>query len=85
MRNFFSAVEIAGVENIRGTLNDESVGRIAKSFINQDNKSKLAINKRYCPGEGRSEIEELKQQVSSQSVIEQLEMTQAKIIRTCKG
>ncbi len=84
MRSFFSAVEIAGVEHIRGTLNEESVGRVAKSFVNQDNKSELAIKKRYCPAEGRSEIEELKQQVSSLSVIEQLENSQAKIIKTCK-
>lgn len=82
-RNFFSAVEIAGVEHVKGNLDEKSLSRVAESFINQDHKSELAIVKRYCPADGRAELEELKQQVSSQQSIDDLEKTQAKIIKSC--
>ena len=82
-RNFFAAVEIAGVEHLKGNLTTAAVSKITKSFIDQDKKSQLAIKKRYCPKDGRLEIEELKQRVSDQSIIDDLEKTQEKIIKTC--
>lgn len=85
MRNFFSAVEIAGVENIKGNLSSQSVSRVANSFINQDSGAALAIKNRYCPINGRNELEEIKQQVRVQSTIDEIERTQEKIIKTCRN
>lgn len=82
-RNFFSAVEIAGFEHLKGKLNTTAVTKVTDSFIRQDNKSELAIKNRYCPSQGRTELEEIKQQVRDQKTIEDMERTQTKIIKTC--
>jgi len=84
IRNFFSAVEIAGLELIKGNLNSTSLTKVAASFVQKDNGAKIVIDGRYCPPEGRSQIEELKQLLQKQTAITALEVTQEKIISTCK-
>lgn len=83
MRNFFSSVEIAGVEHIKGKIGVASVSKVVKSFIKQDNESEIAIKNRYCPKEGRIELEEIKQKVNMQLTADEIELTQEKIIKTC--
>lgn len=84
IRNFFSAVEVAALELIKGNLNLASLTKVAASFIQKNDGSKIVINGRYCPPEGRSQIEELKQMLHEQIAITSLEETQEKIINTCK-
>ena len=84
-RNFFSAVEIAGLEHLKGRLSADSISKVAASFIKQEHGSGLAIKHRYCPRDGRNELEEIKQQVSDQKTIDDLEKTQEKIINSCKA
>lgn len=83
IKNFFAASEIAGAEFLKGHLNVSSLETVVQSFINQTNNSRLAIKGRYCPVDGRSQIEELKQKMTDQMAIELLERTQAKIVETC--
>jgi phosphatidate phosphatase APP1 len=83
MRNFFSSVEIAGVEHVKGNLSASAVSSVVKSFIAQDNGSELVIKKRYCPADGRLELDEIRQQVKEQSTVDEMEKAQAKIIKTC--
>ena len=84
MKNFFSPVEIAGLELLKGNFEVEGLNKVAASFIKQDHFSKIVIKKRYCPSEGRDQIEELKQKMTEQSSIDSLEQTQEKIIQTCR-
>ncbi len=84
MKNFFSAAEIAGLEILKGNLGSTSLIKVASSFIRPANGSKIFIEERYCPAEGRAQIEELKQSVRKQLEIVTLELVQKKIISTCK-
>ncbi|RPJ73256.1 MAG: DUF2183 domain-containing protein [Alphaproteobacteria bacterium] len=83
MKNFFSTAEIAGFEILKGDLGSMSLVKVATSFIRKDNESKIFIKERYCPAEGRGQIEELKQSVRRQIEIATLELVQQKIISTC--
>lgn len=82
IKNFFSSAEIAGHELMKANLNVESLIKVSDSFI-QDNSSKIFIKKRYCPTEGRAEIEELKHSISNQAAIDSLDLDQKKIIEIC--
>lgn len=84
IRNFFSAVEIAVLELNKGNLSSASLSKVAASFVQKSNGAKFYIKGRYCPSEGRVQIEELKQSAREQSVINALELTQETIITTCK-
>lgn len=84
IRNFFSAVEVAGLEMQKGNLSSESLKKVVNSFVQKENGSKIVIKNRYCPSEGRLLIEELKQVARDQQVITAYEVTQNKIISTCK-
>jgi phosphatidate phosphatase APP1 len=84
MKNYFSSVEIAGFEMLKSNLkNANSLTKIVKAFVNQKNSSLVVIPGRYCPRQGRIELEELKQKVSAQSSIDLFETAQEKIISTC--
>lgn len=84
MKSFFSSVEVAVFELLKGNILPEGLKEIAVSFIDQTNYSKIVIKHRYCPAEGRVQIEELKQRVTDQLSIELLDLVQKKIIKTCK-
>jgi phosphatidate phosphatase APP1 len=85
IKNFFSSVEVAALELLKGNVNVNGLNKVASSFLAQKDISKIVIPNRYCPSEGRAQIEELIQQVVDQSSIDSLERTQQKIIATCKG
>lgn len=80
---FFSAVEIAAHEINQGRLAARFLPIVTDGFVRQTYRSGVAIKNRYCPKEGRIEIEELKQRASEQSSIDSLENAQAKIIKSC--
>jgi phosphatidate phosphatase APP1 len=84
IKNFFSPVEVAGLELLKGNFAVSGLDKVATSFIGQDHNSQVVINHRYCPAEGRTQIDELKQKVSDQSAINSLEKTQEKIISICR-
>lgn len=84
IKNFFSAAEIAGHELLKGEMSLLSLGKVATAFVKNGDGAKIFIKGRYCPSEGRAEIDELKQKVSQRSAILALEITQQKIISTCK-
>lgn len=83
IKNFFSAVEIAGFEVINGNLDSSSLVKVTDSFIKREKGAKIVINGRYCPSIGRIQIEELKQTLTEQSELDSLESTQRKIMSTC--
>jgi len=82
--NFLSPVEIAGNELLKGNFSSASLTIIAKAFVKQAGNSQIAIKNRYCPAEGRKQLEELKQKVAEQIAINSIELTQEKIINACK-
>ena len=84
IKTFFSSVEIATFELLKGNLSLPKFNKITSAFINQDNFSDIVIEGRYCPLEGRKQIEELKHQFKEQSVIDSLNLTQQKIMETCR-
>ena len=84
IKNFFSPVEIAGFELLKGNINREQLQLVSKSFVTQSNASKVVINHRYCPLKGRDQILELEDKIVDQVVINSLELAQKKIIDTCK-
>jgi phosphatidate phosphatase APP1 len=82
--NFISPVEIAANELLKGNLSGASLTKITNAFVKQAENSQIAIKNRYCPIEGRSQLEELKQKVSEQSAIDSLVLAQEKIIKACR-
>lgn len=83
IKNFFSAVEVAGLEVLKGNLQTSSLIKVSASFIRREKGAKIVINGRYCPSIGRVQIEELKQSLNEQSSVDSLEQTQQKILDTC--
>lgn len=83
MQSFFSPVEIAGFEYLKNNISTESFKIVANSFLEQDKKSKLFIKNRYCPEEGRAELEEIKQNLTETSLILLVERSQKKIEKAC--
>jgi phosphatidate phosphatase APP1 len=82
--NFFSAVEIAGAEMLKGNLNVSNLEIVTQGFINQSNHSGISLEKRYCPKDGRVFLEELKQKNTDQKAINLFEKTQEKIMSSCR-
>jgi len=83
IKTFLSSVEVAGFELLNGRVTSSGFTKIASAFIDQSNSSTVVIRGRYCPLNGRAQIEELKQTVTEQSEISSLEKTQNKIMVTC--
>ncbi len=83
IKTYFSAVEIAGHEMVKGNLDAAAVKKVARGFIRQTNDSGIALRKRYCPRTGRAEIEDIKASIGDSSVDDILDMTQDKIISSC--
>lgn len=83
LKNFFSPVEIATNELLKGNLAKDSVLKVARGFILQTNDSKLSISKRYCPSLGRKQLEDAKAQIRDEDLIKALDRSQSKIIRHC--
>jgi len=84
LRNYFSSVEVAGFEMLNSNLkNANSLSRVVKAFVNQNNSSLVVIPGRDCPRQGRVELDELRQKASAQSSVELFEKAQDKIISTC--
>lgn len=82
MKNFFSAVEIAGFELLKGTLAVPDLSKVTKGFVDQTNCSEIVIKKRYCPKEGRAAIDELIN-LTDEAATSDLVAAQEKIIKTC--
>ena len=83
IKTYFSAVEIAGHQMIKGNLNALSLKKVVRGFIGQTNKSGVSLKRSYCPREGRNEIEVIKYLIEDLSVIDALDRTQDKIIANC--
>jgi Uncharacterized conserved protein (DUF2183) len=84
IQGFFSPVEIAGDLYLDGRFDSKSMQVVAKGFINQNEDSKLAIRKRYCPEDGRLELDEIRHKMTEQTLITLIEKSQKKIISTCR-
>ena len=83
MNGFFSAAEVAGREFLNGKISEETVNQAAKVIATEKDERKLFIEDRYCPSEGRLEIEELKHKTTIQSIVTSLESVQEKTISVC--
>ena len=83
IKSFFSPVEIAGFELLRGHFSISGLVKVTSAFVAQKNDSQLKIAGRYCPAEGRLQIEELKQIFSDQQTLDLLTLTQETIINAC--
>ena len=84
IKNFFSAVEVAGWEVLNKSISSRILVKVANSYLNRENGSKVSIKNRYCPSEGRAALLELKQTMMDQSSIDSLELVQQDIIKSCK-
>jgi phosphatidate phosphatase APP1 len=84
IQTFFSAVEIAGAEVLKGTINITALTRVTDAFLVQEHNSKVVINGRYCPKEGRESLVQLKKQFTDAEALKDLDLAQEKIIETCK-
>lgn len=83
IKTFFSAVEIAGYEMIKGNLDGKAVKKVARSFIRQTNESGISLRGRYCPKAGRAELEDIKASIGDSTVDDILDATQDKIVSSC--
>jgi hypothetical protein len=84
LKNYFAATEIAAREMIKGNLLSASLKRVADSFVDTIKGNHIFIPGRYCPMEGRAQIEELKVILTETSEREALDLTQQKIISLCR-
>ena len=84
IKTFFSAVEIAGFELLRGRIHSESFSKVVNGFLKQTNESGIFLKKRYCPKQGREQLEELRQKTRDQKIIDLFEKTQEKIVKVCR-
>ena len=84
LKSFFSPVEIAGFEYLDNQFTEASFKIVANGFLNQTEHSKIFLRHRYCPEQGRVELEEIKQKVHSPLVMSLLEETQQKITDVCR-
>lgn len=88
MKNFFSSVEIAAKELVRGKLKQTELENVVHGFVEQTNESGIQLKKFYCPKEGRKSISDLilKFQATGHGpIVELLSRTQQKIIKSCKN
>lgn len=59
MKSFFSSVEIAANEMLRGQLDYNGVAIVTEGFEQQTNESGVQLKNYYCPKQGRDEINDL--------------------------
>lgn len=88
MKNFFSAVEIAAKEIVRGKLGQFELENVVHGFVEQTNDSGIQLRNFYCPKEGRRSIGDLisKFQTTGHGpIVELLVKTQLKIMKSCKN
>ena len=83
MKGYFSSVEIAAAEIVKGNLKIASLKKIVHSFVNQSYRSGIALKNHYCPREGREEIQELKEKITDELGLALLDKAQEKIISSC--
>ncbi|MEA9357114.1 phosphatase domain-containing protein [Bacteriovorax sp. PP10] len=86
MRNFFSSVEIAANEMIRGELDYKGLDNVANGFVEQTKDSGIQLDDFYCPKSGRDEINNLMShsKLSDTKIVKLLLRVQNKIMKTCK-
>lgn len=83
MKSIFTSVEIAAAEYLKGELSRESLIKVAKKFIDKNNKKGIYLPKRYCPKEGRAELDEFGKKVADPEIKLLMDQVQNKIIETC--
>lgn len=87
MRNFFSSVEIAANEMLRGQLSLVEFETVVNGFVNPADDNGIQLKNFYCPKEGRQSIADLiskHQTTGSYPIVDLLVRTQNKIMKECK-
>lgn len=83
MKSIFTSVEIAAHEYTKGEMSKESLVKVAKKFIDKNDKKGIYLEKRYCPKEGRAELDTFKKKIADPEIKLLLDQVQGKIIETC--
>lgn len=83
MKGIFTSVEIAGFEYLKGELSKAALVQVAQKFIDKNNKKGIYLPKRYCPKDGRPEIDFIRDRVADPSLKLLMDQVQGKIIETC--
>jgi phosphatidate phosphatase APP1 len=86
MKNFFSSVEVAANELIRGQLDFKGLEKVTDGFVEQTKGSGIQLTDFYCPKSGRDEINNLMQdrKLSDTHIVKLLLRAQNKIMKACK-
>lgn len=86
MKNFFSSVEIAANEIIRGDLDFKGLENVTTGFVEQTRGSGIQLEDFYCPKSGRDEINNLMShsKLADTKIVKLLLRAQNKIIKECK-
>lgn len=82
LKNFFAAPELAAYEFERGEIDSVSVSFVTNAFI-YNWGSGISIKGRYCPVNGRTQINELITKNSDERVTRALKKVQSKISNNC--
>jgi hypothetical protein len=86
MKNFFSSVEIAANEIIRGDFDFPGLENVVTGFVDQTKGSGIQLDDFYCPKSGRDEINNLMvhNKLADTKFSKLLLRAQNKIMKTCK-
>lgn len=86
MKNFFSSVEIAANEIIRGDLDFKGLENVTTGFVEQTRGSGIQLEDFYCPKSGRDEINNLMShsKLADTKIVKLLLRAQNKIMKACK-
>lgn len=84
IKTFFAPIEIALSEVLEKRYEFSNLKNLTESFINQSNKAGIAIKNRYCPEDGRIEVDVLNFLVGNEEIDFLLKQTQEKIAITCR-
>lgn len=86
MKNFFSSVEIAANEMIRGELDYPGLENVTNGFVEQTKDSGIQLQNFYCPKSGRDEINDLisRSKFANTEIVKLLLRAQNKIMKACK-
>ena len=84
MKSFFSAVEIAAYEMLKGVMDKRELKDVANAYIYRFGSSGVFIKNRYCPKNGREELTILAAQFTDEDVKTTLNKVQKKIIKSCR-
>ena len=87
IKNFFSSVEIAANEIIRGELDYTGLDNVTHGFVKQTKDSGIQLEDFYCPKSGRDEINHLMlhSKLSDTAIVKLLLRAQNKIMKACKN